>query len=53
VNDADFKDILLHCKDEKAWNKFIVNDGFVFRAYKLCIPASYVHLLLLQEPHGA
>jgi hypothetical protein len=30
VNDADFKNVLLHCKDGKAWNKFIVNDGFVF-----------------------
>jgi hypothetical protein len=52
VDDADFKDVLLHCKDGKAWNKFIVNDGFVFRANKLCIPASSVHLLLLQEAHG-
>jgi hypothetical protein len=49
VNDADFKDVLLHCKDGKVWNKFIVNDGFVFRANKLCIPASSVRLLLLQE----
>jgi hypothetical protein len=52
VNDADFKDILLHCKDGKVWNKFLINDGFVFRANKLCIPASSVHLLLLQEAHG-
>jgi hypothetical protein len=52
VNDANFKDVLLHYKDGKAWNKFIVNDGFVFRANKLCIPASSVRLLLLQEAHG-
>jgi hypothetical protein len=52
VDDADFKFVLLHCKDGKAWNKFIVNDGFVFRANKLCIPASSVRLLLLQEVHG-
>jgi hypothetical protein len=52
VNDADFKDVLLHCKDGKAWNKFVVNDGFVFRANKLYIPASSVRLLLLQEAHG-
>jgi hypothetical protein len=32
VNDADFKNVLLHCKDGKEWNKFIVNDGFVFQA---------------------
>jgi hypothetical protein len=52
VNDADFKDVLLHYKDGKAWNKFIVNDGFMFRANKLCIPASSIRLLLLQEAHG-
>jgi hypothetical protein len=52
VHDADFKDVLLHCKDGKGWNKYIVSDGFVFRANKLCIPASSVHLLLLQEAHG-
>jgi hypothetical protein len=28
--DADFKDVLLHCKDGTTWNKFIFNDGFVF-----------------------
>ena len=52
VHDADFKEVLLHCKDGKGWNKFIVSDGFVFRANKLCIPASSVRLLLLQEAHG-
>jgi hypothetical protein len=50
--DADFKGVLLHCKDGKAWNKFIVNEGFVFRANKLCIPAGSVRLLLIQEAHG-
>jgi hypothetical protein len=30
VHDADFKDVLLHCKHGKTWNKFIFNDGFVF-----------------------
>ena len=29
-----------------------INDGFVFRANKLCISASSVRLLLLQEAHG-
>jgi phage tail tube protein FII len=50
VHDVDF-DVLLHCKDAKIWNKFIFNDGFVFRANKLCIPASSIRLLLLQEAH--
>jgi hypothetical protein len=51
VHDDDFKDVFMQCKDGKAWNKFVVNDGFVFRANKLCILASFVRLLLLQEAH--
>jgi hypothetical protein len=47
VHDADFKNVLLHCKDGKTWNKFVFNDGFVFWANKLCIPASSIRLLLL------
>src|SRR5438045_3549576 len=31
--------------------KFVNNNGFLFRANKLCIPASSVRLLLLQEVH--
>jgi hypothetical protein len=30
VHDADFKNVLLHFEDGKTWNKFILNDGFVF-----------------------
>jgi hypothetical protein len=29
VHDDDFKGVLLHCKDGKAWNKFVINDDFV------------------------
>jgi hypothetical protein len=28
------------------------NNGFVFRANKLCIPACSIRLMLLQEAHG-
>ena len=49
VHDDDFKDVLLHCKEGRAWNKFVVNNGFVFRANKLCIPASSVRLLKHME----
>ena len=52
MHDVDFKDVLQNCKEGRTWNKFVVNDGFVFRANKLCIPASSVHLLLLEEAHG-
>ncbi|KAA3449090.1 gag-pol polyprotein [Gossypium australe] len=52
VDDADFKDILVHCINGKPWGKFHIQDGFLFRANKLCVPASSVRLLLLQEAHG-
>ena len=52
VHDAEFKDVLHNFKEGKTWNKLVLNDGFVFRVNKLCIPASSVRLLLLQEAHG-
>jgi hypothetical protein len=52
VNNADFKDGFAHCLHAKPWGKFHIQDGFLFRANKLCIPASSVRLLLLQEAHG-
>ena len=33
-------------------DKFMINDGFLFRANCLCIPVGSVRLLLLQEAHG-
>ena len=50
--DPDFKDVLLNCREGRAWNKFLINDGFLFRANRLCIPVGSVRLLLLQEAHG-
>jgi hypothetical protein len=51
-HDAEFKDVLWNCRDGRTWNKFILSDGFVFRANKLCILDGSVCLLLLQEAHG-
>jgi hypothetical protein len=31
---------------------FVLNDGFLFRANRLCILVGSVHLLLIQEAHG-
>ncbi|WVZ97721.1 hypothetical protein U9M48_043235 [Paspalum notatum var. saurae] len=45
ANDADFKDALLHCMHGTPWGQFHMQDGFLFRANKLCIPAS-------SEAHG-
>ena len=52
MHDAEFKDVLQNCKEGRTWNKFVLNNEFVFRANKLCIPASFIRLLLLQEAHG-
>jgi hypothetical protein len=52
LHDAEFKDVLQNCRDGRTWNKFILNDGFLFRANKLCILDGSVHLFLLQEAHG-
>jgi len=50
--DDDFKDVILNCKEGRTWNKFVLNDGYLFRANRLCIPVGSVRLLLLQEAHG-
>jgi hypothetical protein len=50
--DPEFKDALLNCKEGCSWNKFVLNDGFLFRANRLCIPVDSFCLLLIQETHG-
>jgi hypothetical protein len=45
--DAAFKDVILNCKEGRAWNKYVLNDGYLFRANRLCIPVGSVRLLLL------
>jgi hypothetical protein len=52
TNDADFKDVLLHYKEGRTWDKYVINDGFMFRANRLCIPVGSVRLLLIQQAHG-
>jgi hypothetical protein len=34
------------------WEKFLLCEGLLYHANKLCVPASSVHLLLWQEAHG-
>ena len=43
--------MLLNCREGRTWNKFMINDGFLFRANCLCILVGSVCLLLLQEAH--
>ena len=43
---------MLHCKEGRTWDKYVINEGFMFRANRLCILVGSVHLFLLQEAHG-
>ena len=52
ATDLDFKEAFSHCKDGRTWNKYALIDGLLFRANKLCVLASSVRLLFLQEAHG-
>lgn len=52
ATDLDVKDIYANCIEGRCWDKYVLNDGYLFRANKLCVPASSVRLLLLQEAHG-
>jgi hypothetical protein len=31
----------------------VIHDGLLYRASKLCVPASSIRLMLLQEAHGS
>jgi hypothetical protein len=50
--DLDFKDAFENCREGRTWQKFVLREGLLYRANKLCVPASFVRLLLLQEAHG-
>jgi hypothetical protein len=34
------------------WNKYVLQDDLLYHANTLCVPASFIHLLFLQEAHG-
>jgi hypothetical protein len=50
--DFDFKDSYENCRDGRTQNKYVLYDDLLYRANKLCVPASFVRLLFLQEAHG-
>jgi hypothetical protein len=52
ATDVDFKDAYENCRDGRTWNKYVLQDSLLYRANKLCVPASSVRLLFLQEAHG-
>jgi hypothetical protein len=52
ATDFDFKDAYENCRERRTWNKYVLHDGLLYAANKLCVPASSVRLLFLQEVHG-
>jgi hypothetical protein len=47
ATDIDFKDADENCRERRTWNKYMLQDGLLYRAKKLCVLASSVHLLFL------
>jgi hypothetical protein len=45
--DLHFKDAFENCREGRTWQKFVLREGLLYRANKLCVPASSVRLLLL------
>ena len=52
ADDLDFKDSFENCREGRRWQKFVLCEGLLYRTKKLCVPASFVCLLLLKEAHG-
>jgi hypothetical protein len=52
ATDIDFKDAYNNCREGRMSNKYVLQDGLLYRANKLCVLPSSVHLLFLQETHG-
>jgi hypothetical protein len=52
ATDLDFKAAYENCREGRTWQKFVIHDGLLYCASKLCVPASSVRLMLLQEAHG-
>jgi hypothetical protein len=47
ATDFDFKDAYENFREGRTWNKYVMHDGLLYRANKLCVPASSVRLLFL------
>jgi hypothetical protein len=45
--DVDFEDAYENCREGRIWNKYVLYDGLLYRANKLCVLASSVRLLFL------
>jgi hypothetical protein len=45
--DVDFKDAYENCREGRTWNKYVLQNGLLYRVKKLCVPANSVRLLFL------
>ncbi|KAK1602548.1 hypothetical protein QYE76_037397 [Lolium multiflorum] len=52
ATDHDFAEPYRLCALGKAWEKYHIHDGFLFRANKLCVPESSVRFVISQESHA-
>jgi hypothetical protein len=52
TTDINFKDAYENCREGRMWSKYVLQDGLLYRANKLCVLTSFVRLLFLQEAHG-
>jgi hypothetical protein len=44
--------MLIKIVEGRTWKKYVLHDGLLYIANKLCVSASFVCLLFLQEAHG-
>jgi hypothetical protein len=52
ATNVDFKDAYENCREGRMWNKYVLQDDLLYHANTLCVPASSIQLLFLQEAHG-
>jgi hypothetical protein len=45
-------DAFENCREGRMWQKFLLCEGLLYHANKLCVPPNSICLLLLQEAHG-
>jgi hypothetical protein len=45
----DFKDAYENCREGRTWNKYVLHDGLLYPANKLCVTASSVRLLFCRK----
>ena len=53
AHDPTFTIPYAKCLTHTSWERYYINDDYLMRANKLCVPESSLRLLLLQESHGA